>query len=157
MARAAEAVARGRKAWCDAWDSGAEAGAGLEFRRARLFCSAAGVHAETRGALNDCTLETDSGCLLTISMQTIESIYIMWQTTGDTRWRERGWLIFEAIEKEAKTAAGYAMVGNVEQSLGPKQDGMPRCVPVPRLLCSDTCLRCVAWRARSASFLPKRE
>ncbi|KAF7794404.1 hypothetical protein EIP86_005538 [Pleurotus ostreatoroseus] len=57
--------------------------------------------------------------------ETIESMYLMWKTTGDTRWRDRAWGIFEALEREAKTEAGYAVLGNVEHSLGPKQDGMP--------------------------------
>lgn len=84
-------------------------------------------------------------------------MYLMWKTTGDTRWRDRGWGIFEALEREAKTEAGYAVVGNVEQSLGPKQDGMPRCVQISKFSCSNSCLRWATRRARSATFLPKRE
>lgn len=60
--------------------------------------------------------------------QTIESIYIMWRTTGDVRWRERGYRIFRALEKEAKTPSGYAALSSVEMSGGAKKDEMPRYV-----------------------------
>ncbi|KAL0060424.1 hypothetical protein AAF712_012793 [Marasmius tenuissimus] len=42
--------------------------------------------------------------------ETIESFYILWRTTGDERWRDRGWAVFQAIEKHAKTEYGYASV-----------------------------------------------
>ncbi|KZT25222.1 glycoside hydrolase family 47 protein [Neolentinus lepideus HHB14362 ss-1] len=47
--------------------------------------------------------------------ETLESLYLMWRTTGDERWRERAWGIFEAIERECKTATGYAVVKVVHQ------------------------------------------
>lgn len=61
-------------------------------------------------------------------MQTIESIYIMWRTTGNPVWRERGWAIFEAIERETKTASGYASLKKVTQSPALQMDDQPRCV-----------------------------
>ncbi|GBE86241.1 seven-hairpin glycosidase [Sparassis crispa] len=55
----------------------------------------------------------------------IESFYILWRTTGDPVWRERGWAVFEAIERESKTMSGYASISNVERSPAPLRDDMP--------------------------------
>jgi mannosyl-oligosaccharide alpha-1,2-mannosidase len=63
---------------------------------------------------------------LMISWQTIESLYIMWRVTKETRWREMGWRIFEAIERETRTPIGYASLKTVEISPGIKMDSMPR-------------------------------
>jgi len=57
--------------------------------------------------------------------ETIESMYILWKVTGDSRWRERGWTVFEAIEKEAKTPSGYASLKTVDRSPAPLKDEMP--------------------------------
>jgi len=56
----------------------------------------------------------------------VESFYILWKTTGDVRWRERGWSIFEAIEKETKTRSGFASIDMVDTSPSPMRDEMPR-------------------------------
>jgi mannosyl-oligosaccharide alpha-1,2-mannosidase len=53
----------------------------------------------------------------------------MWRTTGDVKWREHGYKVFQAIEKHARTKFGYSTVriestideGNVFQF-----DYMPR-------------------------------
>ncbi|TFK39927.1 glycoside hydrolase family 47 protein [Crucibulum laeve] len=57
--------------------------------------------------------------------ETVESLYILWRVTGDTKWRTRGWAIFEAIEKECRTASGYANLISVQVSPAPKEDSMP--------------------------------
>ncbi|KAI0630670.1 seven-hairpin glycosidase [Trametes polyzona] len=57
--------------------------------------------------------------------ETVESFYIMWKTTGDEVWRERGWAVFRAIEKEAKTKSGYASVASVEKSPARLKNEMP--------------------------------
>ncbi|KDR80608.1 hypothetical protein GALMADRAFT_240949 [Galerina marginata CBS 339.88] len=57
--------------------------------------------------------------------ETVESLYLLWRVTGDTKWRTRGWAIFEAIEKEAKTPSGYASLLSVETSPAPQRDDMP--------------------------------
>ncbi|TFK51900.1 glycoside hydrolase family 47 protein [Heliocybe sulcata] len=41
--------------------------------------------------------------------ETLESLYLMWRTTGDERWRERSWAIFQSIERELKTTTGYTI------------------------------------------------
>ncbi|KAJ6592323.1 glycoside hydrolase family 47 protein [Mycena vulgaris] len=57
--------------------------------------------------------------------ETIESLYIMWRATGEAKWREMGWRIFEAIERETRTPVGYASLKTVEISPGIKKDDMP--------------------------------
>jgi hypothetical protein len=47
----------------------------------------------------------------------IESIYVLWKTTGEPKWRERGWKIFESIKKYAKTEYEYASVDKVDTVL----------------------------------------
>ncbi|KAF8074901.1 glycoside hydrolase family 47 protein [Lyophyllum atratum] len=57
--------------------------------------------------------------------ETIESFYILWRTTGEEKWRERGWSIFEAIEKHARTKYGYASISQVDNLPAPLLDEMP--------------------------------
>ena len=59
--------------------------------------------------------------------QTLESMFIMYRTTKDVKWRERGWQIWEAIESKTRTASGYASVHGVEAVYPPRSDSMPRC------------------------------
>lgn len=35
--------------------------------------------------------------------ETVESFYILWRVTGDEKWRERGWDVFKAIDRNTKT------------------------------------------------------
>jgi mannosyl-oligosaccharide alpha-1,2-mannosidase len=53
-------------------------------------------------------------------------MFIMWRATRDVKWRERGWAIWEAIEKNTRTSSGYASVQNVDQPEPYKIDSMPR-------------------------------
>ncbi|KAJ3516943.1 hypothetical protein NLJ89_g816 [Agrocybe chaxingu] len=55
--------------------------------------------------------------------ETVESLYLLWRITGDFKWRDRGWNIFEAIERETKTDSGYATLYSVET--GGKEERMP--------------------------------
>ncbi|KAJ8508001.1 hypothetical protein ONZ45_g9682 [Pleurotus djamor] len=57
--------------------------------------------------------------------ETIESLYLLWRITGDLKWRERGWWIFQSIERETKTPSGYSSVGTVEMSPANHDDTMP--------------------------------
>ena len=58
----------------------------------------------------------------------MESLFVLWRTTGDEKWRERGYEIFLAIEKAAKTEMGYASVERVDAEMPKHMDDMPRCV-----------------------------
>jgi len=57
--------------------------------------------------------------------EAIESFYILWRITGDVKWRHRGWNVFQAIERVAKTPSGYASVNKVHTSNPTQQDSMP--------------------------------
>ncbi|KAI0083757.1 seven-hairpin glycosidase [Irpex rosettiformis] len=57
--------------------------------------------------------------------ETIESIFLMWKTTGDPVWRERGWRIFKALESETKTPSGYASLYTVSKPHSILQNEMP--------------------------------
>ncbi|KDQ09550.1 glycoside hydrolase family 47 protein [Botryobasidium botryosum FD-172 SS1] len=63
--------------------------------------------------------------LLRPEVGTIESIYLMWLTTGDIKWRERGWGIYQAIETYTKAPYGYACVNDVEMVPPKRFDSMP--------------------------------
>ena len=55
--------------------------------------------------------------------ETVESLFIMWRRTGEQRYREWGWDIFEAIERHARVAGGgYAGIRDVTAAR-PVQDG----------------------------------
>jgi mannosyl-oligosaccharide alpha-1,2-mannosidase len=45
--------------------------------------------------------------------EAIESVFIMYRITGDETWREKGWKMWEAIEKHTKTEHGYSAIGDV--------------------------------------------
>ncbi|EPQ56632.1 glycoside hydrolase family 47 protein [Gloeophyllum trabeum ATCC 11539] len=57
--------------------------------------------------------------------ETIESLYLMWRTTGDERWRDRAWAIFEAIERETKTETGYTIIKAVHRDPPTRGNSMP--------------------------------
>jgi len=48
--------------------------------------------------------------------ETIESLFIAFRLTGDKRYRDHGWNIFQAIEKHCKIpGGGYATIINVDE------------------------------------------
>jgi hypothetical protein len=61
-------------------------------------------------------------------LQALEAMYLLWRTTGDPIWRERGWKMFKAINKYTKTKHGHASLHYVETEEPRQVDDMPRCV-----------------------------
>ncbi|KAG8998702.1 hypothetical protein FRB95_012176 [Tulasnella sp. JGI-2019a] len=64
--------------------------------------------------------------------ETIESLYVLFKTTGDPIWRDRAWEIFEAIRKHSKvernsagTGGGYANVMLVNTAKPAQTNSMP--------------------------------
>jgi hypothetical protein len=43
----------------------------------------------------------------------VESLFVLYRTTGDTIYQEYGWVIYEALEKHCKTSTAYASLKNV--------------------------------------------
>ena len=59
------------------------------------------------------------------SPETIESLFIAYRLTGDDRYREYGWKIFESIEKYCRLeSGGYASILNVDDVDSEKMDKM---------------------------------
>lgn len=53
---------------------------------------------------------------------------VLYRTTGDAKWRDRGWQIWEAIESKTRTYSGYASVYGVDAVNPPPANSMPRYV-----------------------------
>ncbi|KAJ2393899.1 mannosyl-oligosaccharide alpha-1,2-mannosidase [Coemansia sp. RSA 2603] len=47
--------------------------------------------------------------------ETVESLFILWRITGEVRWRELGWRVFEAFERWARLHEGYAGLRDVTE------------------------------------------
>ena len=49
--------------------------------------------------------------------ETVETMFYMWRLTGDQKWRDHGWQIYEAIEQNCKVpeerGTGYSPILNV--------------------------------------------
>ena len=61
----------------------------------------------------------------TCSPETVESLFIAYRLTGDVRYREYGWKIFQSIEKHCRLeSGGYASILNVDDIHSEKIDKM---------------------------------
>lgn len=50
-----------------------------------------------------------------VSPETVESLFLAYRSTGDEKYREEGWKIFQAFEKHCRVPhGGYASIENVE-------------------------------------------
>ena len=59
--------------------------------------------------------------------EAVESFFLLWRTTGDVVWRERGWAVFTALMNETRVEdSGFASISDVYRVGGPKLDQMPR-------------------------------
>jgi len=57
--------------------------------------------------------------------ETIESLFIAFRLTGDMRYRQYGWNIFQSIQKHCRVeTGGYAGVINVDEAPAQKEDKM---------------------------------
>ncbi|CEN59599.1 Putative Class I alpha-mannosidase 1A [Source:UniProtKB/TrEMBL;Acc:Q9HF84] [Aspergillus calidoustus] len=45
--------------------------------------------------------------------EAIESVFIMYRLTGDSYWREKGWKMFQAIDKATKTELAHSAIADV--------------------------------------------
>jgi hypothetical protein len=60
--------------------------------------------------------------------EAIEAMYLLWKTTGDKKWRERGWKMFDAANRHTRNEFAYASVHHVHRSDPEQFDDMPRWV-----------------------------
>jgi mannosyl-oligosaccharide alpha-1,2-mannosidase len=56
--------------------------------------------------------------------EAIESVWIMYRTTGDKKWQDKGWTMFEAVDRATRTDLAHAGVKDVTSQLGEQQDTM---------------------------------
>ena len=56
--------------------------------------------------------------------EAIESVFIMYRTTGDPIWREKGWTMFTAIRDATHAKYGNAAISDVMDESAPKVDKM---------------------------------
>ena len=54
--------------------------------------------------------------------ETVESLFILWRLTGNSRYRDWGWEIFSAIERHCKVSKGYSGIQDVTASV-PRHTG----------------------------------
>ena len=55
----------------------------------------------------------------------MESLFIAYRLTGDRRYQDDGWRIFEAIEKHCRVpSGGYAAIINVNENPATQEDKM---------------------------------
>ncbi|KIJ59220.1 glycoside hydrolase family 47 protein [Hydnomerulius pinastri MD-312] len=57
--------------------------------------------------------------------ETVESFYLLWRTTGDEQWRDRGWEVFQALNSHTRTTYGFASIKDVDSVPTIKKDEMP--------------------------------
>ena len=56
--------------------------------------------------------------------EAIESVFIMYRLTGDESWREKGWTMFNAVDRATKTDVAHAAVKDVTSQLMEQDDTM---------------------------------
>ena len=57
--------------------------------------------------------------------ETVESLFLAYRSTGDEKYREQGWKIFQAFERHCKVPdGGYASIENVEVVPALQEDKM---------------------------------
>lgn len=100
--------------------------------RAGLLASIQHLPTKARGkALLGWCYSLNHGARLTaflrVSRQTVESLYVLYKTTGNPVWRDRAWEIFEAIRKHCRVAdGGYSSVIGLDRRDPSHSDAMPR-------------------------------
>jgi hypothetical protein len=53
--------------------------------------------------------------IATLRPETVEALFLAYRATGDEKYREQGWAIFQAFERHCKVpGGGYASIENVE-------------------------------------------
>jgi len=57
--------------------------------------------------------------------EAMEAMYLLWKTTGDPAWRERGYKMFEAVNKHTRAENGYTSIRGVDHGLPSKVNDMP--------------------------------
>ena len=68
--------------------------------------------------------------------EAIESVFYMWRITGDPKWQDKGWQMWESIEKVSWTELAYSAIADVNDINSIQADSMERHVPPsPFVIC----------------------
>lgn len=62
--------------------------------------------------------------------EAIESVFYMWRITGDPIWQEKGWQMWESIERVTWTELAYSAIYDVNDANSSKADSMERYFPL---------------------------
>jgi hypothetical protein len=62
--------------------------------------------------------------------EAIESVFYMWRITGDPVWQEKGWHMWESIEKVSWTELAYSAITDVNDANSTQADSMERYSPL---------------------------
>jgi len=79
--------------------------------------------------------------------EAIESVFYMWRITGDPIWQDKGWRMWESIEKASWTQLAYSAVSNVNDIESAKLDSMERHAFISFIL-----LMCSFWLAETLKY-----
>lgn len=76
--------------------------------------------------MNETMEYTSTRPMFLLRPETLESFYLLWRTTGEEVWRERGWEVFESLERETRVeSGGYSGLKHAHHVNGTKHDEMP--------------------------------
>lgn len=62
------------------------------------------------------------------NIKTLESIFVLYRTTGDPKWRDRGWQIWDSIARNTRTSSGFATAIRLNSETPVLEESMPRSV-----------------------------
>ena len=54
--------------------------------------------------------------------ETVETLFYMWRTTKDKKYRDWAWELFQKFEEKTKVSHGYAGLADVNQASGSQKD-----------------------------------
>ncbi|KAG9033888.1 hypothetical protein FRB95_014091 [Tulasnella sp. JGI-2019a] len=57
--------------------------------------------------------------------EVVESLYLLWKTTGDAKWREKGWQVCNAFDGHSRTPVAYSTLRRIDQVPVRWTDSMP--------------------------------
>lgn len=57
--------------------------------------------------------------------ETLESLFVLYRTTGDSKWRDRGWQIWDSIARNTRTSSGFATAIRLNSKTPILEESMP--------------------------------
>lgn len=86
--------------------------------------------------------------------ETVESLFIAFRLTGDRRYRDDGWRIFQSIQKHCRVqTGGYASIINVDQNPAEQEDKMETFLMVRDFVDMEDKLTELFWQSETLKYL----